>query len=152
MNITDRIKLLAEKEGLTITAIEHEIGASKGVLSRAVRTGTDIQSKWLSKIVDNYQLWNANWLLTGKGEMLITENKSDSPTITDQVSIVSDVVNTYNCKKVDPKCTCPSCIEKDKLINRLEHQLARCENDIDWFKNQLQNNSKNEDKSKRNSA
>lgn len=68
--ILPRIKLLAEHEGITIGALERIIGASKGVLSRAISNGTDIQSKWLQAIVENYPQYSAQWLLTGTGEML----------------------------------------------------------------------------------
>ncbi len=69
MTIVDRILQIANTEGVTITYIENKIGASKGVLSRALNKGTDIQSKWVTKIVENYQHYNAEWLLTGKGKM-----------------------------------------------------------------------------------
>ena len=52
--ILDNIRKLAEKEGITIGAIERKIGASKGVLSRAMTNGTDIQAKWITAIVENY--------------------------------------------------------------------------------------------------
>lgn len=73
--ILDNIRKLAEKEGITIGAIERKIGASKGVLSRAMTNGTDIQAKWITAIVENYPYVSADWLLTGKGEML---NSSES--------------------------------------------------------------------------
>ena len=68
-NILSRIEKIADSEGITITALERKIGASKGVLSRAVANGTDIQSKWVQLIVENYPLYSANWLLTGRGKM-----------------------------------------------------------------------------------
>ena len=71
--ILDNISILAEKEGITIGALERQIGASKGVLSRAINNGTDIQAKWLQVIVDNFPHISAEWLLTGRGEMLKNE-------------------------------------------------------------------------------
>lgn len=68
--ILDNIRVFAEKEGITIGALERKIGASKGVLSRAIANGTDIQAKWITAIVDNYPLVSAQWLLTGEGEMI----------------------------------------------------------------------------------
>lgn len=50
--------------------MERTIGASKGVLSRAINNGTDIQAKWLSIIVENYPRYSTGWLLTGAGSML----------------------------------------------------------------------------------
>ncbi|MBS1744984.1 MAG: hypothetical protein JST21_02315 [Bacteroidetes bacterium] len=69
-NILIRINQLAENENLTITKLENKIGASKGVLSRALSKNTDIQTKWLSVIVENYPQYNADWLLTGTPPML----------------------------------------------------------------------------------
>lgn len=72
-NILLRIQELASHEGITIGALERKIGASKGVLSRAINNGTDIQSKWIQTLVENYPQYSAQWLLTGRGEMLANE-------------------------------------------------------------------------------
>ena len=77
-NTLTQIKRLADNEGIAIGTLEKKIGASKGVLSRAINNGTDIQSKWLRLIVENYPLYNPRWLLTGDGEMLKGETKQVS--------------------------------------------------------------------------
>jgi len=69
-NILDRIKKIATNEDITITALEKKIGASKGVLSRAITNRTDIQHKWVQAMVENYPHYSSDWLLTGEGEML----------------------------------------------------------------------------------
>lgn len=74
-NVLDRIKYIAKNEGITITGIEANIGASKGVLSRAIANKTDIQLKWVQKIVENYPLYSTQWLLTGEPPMLKSEVK-----------------------------------------------------------------------------
>ena len=76
--IIPRIKQLAEHEGISIGALERIIGASKGVLSRAISNGTDIQSKWLQAIVENYPQYSAQWLITGKGEMIKSSLETDA--------------------------------------------------------------------------
>lgn len=78
-NILARIQELASNEGITIGALERVIGASKGVLSRAINNGTDIQSKWLQIIVENYPRYSADWLLSGKGEMLKATSTPKAP-------------------------------------------------------------------------
>lgn len=70
-NILSRIQEIASNEGITIGALERTIGASKGVLSRAINNGTDIQSKWLQLIVENYPHYSAEWILKGVGDMTI---------------------------------------------------------------------------------
>lgn len=73
-SILFRINQFCDNQDITITELERKISASKGVLSRALAKNTDIQSKWITEIVDNYQLINPEWLLTGKGEMLKSDN------------------------------------------------------------------------------
>lgn len=68
--ILSRIKILADTEGVTIGTIERTIGASRGVISKAIAKGTDIQSKWLELICENYPKYSPLWLLTGQGSML----------------------------------------------------------------------------------
>lgn len=68
--IIPRIKEIAASEGITIGTMERTIGASKGVLYRAINNGTDIQAKWLAAIVENYPQYSEEWLLTGKGGKL----------------------------------------------------------------------------------
>ncbi len=78
-NILSRIQEIASNEGITIGALERKIGASKGVLSRAISNGTDIQSKWVQTIVENYPQYSARWLMTGRGEMLADEQHTSAP-------------------------------------------------------------------------
>lgn len=73
--ILTRIQEICTKENISLGAMERIIGASKGVLSRAISNGTDIQSKWIQRIVENYPLYSADWLLTGIGS--ITKNESE---------------------------------------------------------------------------
>lgn len=77
-NVLSRIQDIARNEGITIGALERCIGASKGVLSRAISNGTDIQSKWISILVENYPQYSSAWLLTGEGNMLREPEKRDA--------------------------------------------------------------------------
>ena len=73
--ILSRIQEIASNEGITIGAMERSLGASKGVLSRAIANGTDIQSKWIQTLVENYPIYSPEWLLTGKGSMLKSDEQ-----------------------------------------------------------------------------
>lgn len=53
-NLLSVFTKVAEAEGITIGALERKLGASKGVLSRAINKGTDVQSKWFLSLVENY--------------------------------------------------------------------------------------------------
>ena len=84
-NIFDRIKKIASNEEIKITALERKIGASKGVLSKAIAKGTNIQQKWLQKIVEIYPLYSPEWLVTGKGEMLKKESQVSVGDVTNSI-------------------------------------------------------------------
>ena len=90
--ILQRIEQIAINEGIKITTFEKSIGASKGVLSRAINNGTDIQSKWLQSIVENYPRYSEAWLLTGRGSMLKEEPKSSQVDCEPSVYANTDLV------------------------------------------------------------
>lgn len=76
--------------------MEKSIGASKGVLSRAIANGTDIQSKWIQILVDNYPIYSTDWLLTGRGEMLKSDaTKRREEAIDASVSLIPTIGKPY---------------------------------------------------------
>ena len=71
MQLNDRIRELIQNEGISVRALEKSIGASDGVISKALRTGTDISAKWIVAISENYPQYSLDWLVGGHGHMLI---------------------------------------------------------------------------------
>jgi phage repressor protein C with HTH and peptisase S24 domain len=90
-NILLQIAKIAENENITIGAMERIIGASKGVLSRAINNNTDIQSKWIQIILQTYPKYNPEWVVTGEGNIYKGEL---SPIHNDKVDIESYYNNT----------------------------------------------------------
>lgn len=116
-NILYRIQEIARQEGITIGAFERIIGASKGVLSRAIANGTDIQSKWIGIIVENYPRYSTRWLLTGEGPMLRTDGEPAlSATPPTDTPAPSDTVVLRLMEKID---------EKDAKIDQLQSELRQ---------------------------
>ena len=129
-NILSRIQEIACKEGITIGALERGIGASKGVLSRAIANGTDIQSKWIRIIVENYPLYSTRWLLTGEGPMLRDSKNPEESTMEHSPKKVqstsSDIVTLRLMDKLDEKDSIIKDKEAkiDQLQSELRHQSA----------------------------
>lgn len=68
----ERLNEFIKSQGLTTIEFERKISASDGVIRKSIRNNTDIQSKWLVKIAENYPILDMNWLLTGEGSMYRT--------------------------------------------------------------------------------
>ena len=113
-NILSRIQDISTNEGITIGALERKIGASKGVLSRAINNGTDIQSKWLQIIVDNYPRYSTRWLLTGEGSMLVDEGAA--PTANGAQPVTNDAGAAQMVDRM---------LEMAKEIGRLQEQVRQ---------------------------
>lgn len=108
----DRISKISENESITITSLEKKIGASKGVLSRAIVKKTDILSKWVQAVVENYPQYSAEWLLTGRGSMLRGNTDNNiSKLLPEQSEILA-----YMEKQLK---------EKEKEIGRLNQEIGR---------------------------
>ena len=90
INILDQLQALVVAEGITITALERQVGASKGVISRAIKYGTDIQVKWLTKVVENYPQISTEWLLTGNGEMYKSKTSNEQSERKDLLKEIND--------------------------------------------------------------
>lgn len=119
--ILSRIQKLATEEGITIGALERRIGASKGVLSRAINNGTDIQSKWIQTLVENYPQYSADWLLSGRGEM-----KQNTST---HAEIKGSPITSTDKDMVDKLLSIIQ--EKDKTIREQAEEIGQLRERID---------------------
>jgi phage repressor protein C with HTH and peptisase S24 domain len=70
--VSERIGEYIEAKGISYYAFENSLGASRGSISKAVKDGKSIGSQMLEKILTVYEDLNPSWLLTGQGEMLVT--------------------------------------------------------------------------------
>lgn len=69
---------------MTLTEMERIIGASKGVLTKAASKGTNIQLRWLEAIAEKFPSWNAEWVITGRGESTGVDKQNDEPQTTNK--------------------------------------------------------------------
>jgi hypothetical protein len=90
----DRLKIFIQYLGISTRAFEMSISASDGLIRRAISNNTDILSKWISNIADNYPDLDVNWLLTGKGDML---KQKDDPALQNRIPLYKDVSSIGGC-------------------------------------------------------
>lgn len=120
--IIQNIKRIANNEGITITKLEHIIGASKGVLSRAIVNNSDIQSKWILKVIEHYPQYSCEWLLKNEGPMIKSKGTINyRPTKKD-----SEKELTYKKLAEAQKDTIDSL---KKIVYHLEKEISIFENE-----------------------
>lgn len=113
----ERIDKIIAREGISVRAFEQVIGASNGLIRKAIANKTDIQSKWLSAIADNYPHYSPEWLLTGKGSMLKQEENATLATVDMQQQM-----DLSKVKELD---------DKDIIISELKDEIKRLTKRID---------------------
>ena len=130
-----RIKVIADREGLSVTAFESAIGASRGVFTRALSNNTDVQAKWLISVVEKYPEYSSEWLLKGEGEMLkpVLASEGQETYLTPELErITNGEVNTLKQLISSQNITIKS---QEKTIMSLERLLLSLEREIESLRN-----------------
>lgn len=110
MKIIERIASIIGAYKTSVRAFELKIGASNGMIGRAILKKTDISAEWLSKIIEVFPDVSSHWLLTGEGDML-RQNNSE----------------TANDQKVEPTIIYRDNPDKDEIIQLLRDKVKLLE-------------------------
>jgi transcriptional regulator with XRE-family HTH domain len=75
LSISQRLRLFLDNLGIEQQEFANALGISKQVVSNAINGRTKYpKSDFLIQIIDSYPNLNIYWLLTGSGEMYVTES------------------------------------------------------------------------------
>lgn len=74
MTVKERIKIVIKHYNLTVSAFEKSLNASNGYVNSISKS---IGLDKITLILEKYSDLNIEWLLSGKGEMLKSRQKSD---------------------------------------------------------------------------
>lgn len=101
-------------------------GLSVGLLGKLKKSGKGMNSSNIEKILYSYPEINASWLLTGKGEMLVSH---DTPTDTPSQPVIE--VNDEDIKKIPYSQECKQQItdEKERKTKKSEKN-SKCSSRI----------------------
>ena len=128
--LLERINIFLDYSNLSYNKFEKSINASRGTISRALKHNKTIGSNVVESILDVYSNLSAEWLLRGKGEMLIVakeHSKEVNPSMVDsEKERVGHMIDFYDMMK------------ESKLVevihDFLEHFVLRT-----WEKNMVLN-------------
>jgi hypothetical protein len=70
--IIERLLIFIEKQGLSQSRVIQQSGLPSGIISHSKRKKTGFMTDTIIKILIAYPDLNANWLLLGNGEMLLS--------------------------------------------------------------------------------
>lgn len=101
----DRISELIDYLDIPIARFESESGLSNNSINMAIKRRTNVQAETLNKIIESFPMVNAEWLYSGKGDMI----NSRPPAITDHegvpyydVDFMGGFDLVFNQHKVEP--------------------------------------------------
>ncbi|CAA0171027.1 hypothetical protein [Tenacibaculum maritimum] len=83
MTIIERLSKYMAYKGLNANKVTVEANLSVGLIGKSIKKNTGLNSETIEKILYTYTDLNAEWFVIGKGEMLKTEDTSQSPQLKD---------------------------------------------------------------------
>lgn len=119
MKAIERLKEYIDQKGISNRALEQQASLSNGYIATQLKRNADLGESVIIKILDNCLDLSLEWLLLGKGEMLI----SNAPISTDNNSI--DNVSLEYIKSITNEL-----INKSKEIGRLEERNRQLEKEL----------------------
>jgi hypothetical protein len=129
INFFDRLDKFMEFKGLNDNKISVEAGISNGLIGKGRKRGA-ISQENISKILCTYPEIDANWLLTGKGEMLRNDqsgvqNNNKGVIVSGDNSKNSNIVGIDNRQYYSdsPDVLRAQIVEKDLLLREKDERL-----------------------------
>lgn len=74
-NMKDRLLKFLNKEGLSATVFADEIGVQRSSISHILSGRNNPSYDFILKILEKFDYINADWLITGKGDMYKSEDR-----------------------------------------------------------------------------
>ncbi len=76
--ILQRLQRFMDHMGLSAYQINKDAGLAKGLITNAISKGLGLTSGTLEALLNTYPQLDANWLITGRGDMLLQNDAGSS--------------------------------------------------------------------------
>ena len=120
----DRIKEIIAYSGLSDRAFALKCSIKQNTLSRQLGGVSEVSASTINAILDNYQEISAEWLLRGKGSMLLPKEETE-PGMDKLKSIVYTIANLQD-----------EINEKTMLTQRLLEENQKLKGELAMLKNE----------------
>ena len=129
-SINSRIREIINITHVTDNAFAKKIGVTQSVIASMFQRGTEPSAKILTAILSTFTDISAEWLLRGKGTMLLSDVENER-------NIIPDSNMERMNRLVDTIATLQGALnEKDKTIKLLEEKVKRLETELAMVKNE----------------
>lgn len=116
----ERLQQYAKAKNLSFRSISLSAGQSASYLSNSLKQGSTPSVEVVSNIIDKYPDLNPNWLLTGKGVMVLEENlMSSSGEILGQNKSIDQLID----EKIDDKLSTFTKTLRELIANEIDMEL-----------------------------
>ena len=122
--INGRIREIILSAGITDSAFAKRIGVTQSVIASMFQRGTEPSAKVLTSILLTYEDISAEWLLRGKGQMLLSEVTPD-PNL-EQMKRLVDTITTLQ----------GIITEQTKTNQLLTEELKKAKGELTMLKNE----------------
>lgn len=85
--IMERLQQFIQHMGLSVYQVNRTAGLCQGLLTNAFNKKQGLTTSTLERLLIAYPMLNANWLITGQGEMLFTSQKTEASSGSSQIHI-----------------------------------------------------------------
>lgn len=123
--INGRIREFINYLDITDSAFAKKIGVTQSVIASMFLRGTEPSAKVISSVIAVFDDISAEWLLRGKGEMLISANQSKDEN-TERISRLVDTIATLQ----------GTINEQSKTIQALQERERKLSGELAMMKNE----------------
>jgi transcriptional regulator with XRE-family HTH domain len=134
LNFFDRLEEYRKTTGLSTRAFEKKAGISNGLIGRAAKRGDgQLSQDNIVKILETYEDLDADWLLTGRGEMsgsCMIDSKN--PTKTTDLEIINYIdFNLDRFEKDERFLRIVEALKSRKFEDRITKEITELKKQID---------------------
>lgn len=124
--ILERIKEYIDSKGISVAAFERSIGMSNASFGKSLRSKGAIGTDKLENILSVYKDLSAEWLMTGRGEMLKTKHSVEPSSPNNEVPLENKNSNDEPIKQESPISILLAIIrEKDDKLQEQAEEIGR---------------------------
>lgn len=123
----ERIRAYAIHKNISLSNVSIAAGKSGAYLSNSIKQGSIPSVEFVSKIIDLYPDLNPNWLLTGKGRMVLNQEEIEKLRANAELTLTIDELID---KKIDDRLKAVTEGIRELIIHQIEHEVETTKKEL----------------------